>query len=341
MVLKFHKYMGNPILKPNLSNGWENFCVLNPAVVFDKKSNKFVMLYRAAGDDIKHKIYLGLATSDDGINFVRQSDKPIFDAVDYEPDGGCIEDPRLVEIGGRYYLTYAARAFAPGRYWLPDEIFKKERSTWLVKQPEDTPKFVKINHTVTYLAYTDDFVNYKKLGRITDSRLDDRDVVLFPRAVNGQYVRISRPEVNGEKAMHIAFSDDLVEWGDSKVLYRGKESWEGNRVGAGCPPIETDKGWLLVYHGVDPTNGVYRVGVLLLDKDDPSKIIARTKHFVMEPEFDYEQSGLYNGCVFPTGIVEKDGTLYIYYGCADKYVALATVKTEELLEELAKEENKE
>ncbi len=338
-ILKFDRYPGNPILSPEKRNRWENFCVLNPAVCFDEKTNKFVMLYRAGGDDIRHKIRLGLATSDDGIHFERRSDEPVFDADDYEPDGGCIEDPRIVCIDGRYFITYAARAFAPGRYWLPDKQFKAERGTWLVKQPECSPQFIKVNHTVTYLAYTDDFVTYKKLGRITDSRLDDRDVVLFPRKINGKFVRISRPEVNDEKAMWIAYSDDIVEWGKGEVLYRGTESWEGTRIGAGCPPVETDKGWLLIYHGVDPVSGIYRVGVMLLDKDNPSKILARTRRFVMEPELGYETSGLYNGCVFPTGVVERDGTLYIYYGCADKFVALATVKTADLIEELSKEEN--
>ena len=338
--MKFEKHIENPILKPNPNIDWENFCVLNPAVVYDNKNNRFVMLYRATGDDIKHKIRLGLAISEDGIHFTRQSDKPAFDALDYEPDGGCIEDPRLVEIGGRYYITYAARAFAPGRYWLPPEIFKAERAQWLKSQPQDTPAFVKLNHTVTYLAYTDDFVTYKKVGRITDSRYDDRDVVIFPRAINGKYVCITRPEINNEKSMYIAFSDDLVEWGDRELLYRGTEPWENCRLGAGCPPIETDDGWLLIYHGVDARDEVYRVGVMLLDKDDPSKVLARTKDFVMEPEFDYETSGLYNGCVFPTGAVERDGTLYVYYGCADKYIAVATAKTADVLAELRKNENK-
>lgn len=338
--MRIQKYAENPIFTPNPKNAWESFCVLNPAVVYDNKSNRFVMLYRAAGDDIKHKIRLGLAISEDGVHFIRQSDEPAFDALDYEPDGGCIEDPRMVEIGGRFYITYAARAFAPGRYWLPPEEHKAERSAWCKPQPDDAPMFIKANHTVTYLAYTDDFITYKKLGRITDSRNDDRDVVIFPRAVNGKYVRISRPEINGEKSMYIAYSDDLIEWGERKLLYRATTEWEGVRLGAGCPPVETDEGWLLIYHGVDPQAEIYRVGVMLLDKNDPSKVLARTKSFVMEPEFDYETSGLYNGCVFPTGIVERDGVLYVYYGCADKYISLATVKTADVLAELRKSENR-
>ena len=122
MNFKFTRYAGNPILKPNANNQWENLCVLNPAVVFDDKTNKFVMIYRAGGDEIKHNIRLGLAVSDDGYNFVRQSDEPIFDVDENDADGGCVEDPRVVNIDGIYYMTYASRAYAPGRYWLPYEI---------------------------------------------------------------------------------------------------------------------------------------------------------------------------------------------------------------------------
>ena len=114
--MKFKKYEGNPILSPNPANQWEERCVLNPAVIYDEKKEEFVMLYRAAGNDERHQIVLGLATSKDGINFVRQSDAPAFMGAHDEPEGGCVEDPRLMKIGDLYYMTYAARASAPGRY---------------------------------------------------------------------------------------------------------------------------------------------------------------------------------------------------------------------------------
>lgn len=324
----FHKFLDNPILSPNKSNDWENFCVLNPAVIFDDELNKFVMVYRAGGDDIKHKIRLGLATSDDGFHFVRCFDHPIFETDENDPDGGCAEDPRIVKIDDYYYMTYAARAFAPGRYWLPS--FIKEREEWFKPQKETVPSFYRINHTVTYLAMTKDFVHFTKLGRITDSRIDDRDVVIFPRKIGDKFVRINRPNINGTHYMHITFSDDLVEWGESEVLYKGVEDWESYKVGASCPPIETDKGWLLIYHAVDNQKFEYRVGILLLDKDDPRKILARTKKPVLEPDQDYEMNGLYKGCVFPTGAVLKDNIVYLYYGCADKTVSVATANLDEI-----------
>ena len=115
--MKIVKYKDNPILKPN-SNSWESRCVLNPAVVYDDDRKKFIMLYRAAGNDVRHQIVFGLAESDDGFNFKRVSDKPVFAPNHDEPEGGCVEDPRLVKIGDLYYMTYAARAYAPGQYWL-------------------------------------------------------------------------------------------------------------------------------------------------------------------------------------------------------------------------------
>ena len=92
----------NPILSPNPSNQWEERCVLNPAVIYDDERQKFVMLYRAAGDDKRHKIVFGLAESDDGVHFTRMSDEPIFSPDNSEPDGGCVEDPRLTKLGDLY-----------------------------------------------------------------------------------------------------------------------------------------------------------------------------------------------------------------------------------------------
>lgn len=337
---KFVRYEGNPVLKPKSENQWENLCVLNPAVVFDDKTNKFVMVYRAGGDEIKHNIRLGLATSDDGYNFVRRSDKPIFDIDEDDADGGCVEDPRIVNIDGIYYMTYASRAYAPGRYWLPYEQRVEEAKGWMRPHADSEPWFLRTNETISYLAATTDFVKYKRLGRITDAREDDRDVVIFPRKINGKFYMISRPVINEDRSMWISSSDDLMEWPTREKLYSGVEEWESGRVGAGCPPIETKDGWLLIYHGVNKNDGCYRVGLMLLDKDDPRKILAKTKKFVLEPETDYEKSGLYKGCVFPTGVVVKDGIMYVYYGCADKYVSLVTAKLDDALEYLKLPENR-
>lgn len=341
-MIKLKKYAGNPILEPNEANEWESACVLNPAVVQDEKTGEIVMLYRAAGRDKQHIIRLGLAKSTDGIHFERSGDKPVFDVDKDDADGGCVEDPRMVNIEGTYFMVYAARAYAPGQYWLEENfehVMCKELPGEVIS--EAAPYFAKNNKTVSYLAMTQDFKKYKRLGRITDARYDDRDVLLFPEKIDGKYVRISRPKMRqGEVKMPsiwITMSEDMMEYGEPELLLTGEEWWESARIGAGSPPIRTEKGWFMLYHGVAEKDGCYRVGAVLLDLKDPRKVISRTKEYIMEPEYGYETEGFYNGCVFPTGNVVKEGTLYVYYGCADKYVALATADFEELVRYLYRE----
>ena len=342
--MKIVKSKLNPILKPNPENEWEARCVLNPAVIYDDKRNKFVMLYRAAGNDVRHQIKLGLAESDDGEHFERIGSAPVFEGHHDDPDGGCVEDPRLVKIGDVYYLTYAARAYAPGRYWLEPYV---EGVTKAPRYLDDTdffcdglPSFAEENITVSYLAATKDFKVFKKFGRITEAAVDDRDVVIFPEKVNGKYVMISRPKFKNASvkmpSVWISFGDDLIEYGTPELLMTGEEWWEIQRMGTGTPPIKTEKGWFMLYHGVDE-KGVYRVGAVLLDLLDPRKIVARTKNFLMEPDEEFELNGIYEGCVFPTGTVVKDGVLYIYYGCADMYIGLAKCDFNELIDYLYNE----
>ncbi len=342
--MKFQKYVGNPILTPNPENQWEERCVLNPAVIYDDEKQEFVMLYRAAGNDVRHQIKLGLATSKDGIHFVRQSNEPAFQGHHEEADGGCVEGPRLMKIGDMYYMTYAARAYAPGRYWEEPWVEGVSKAPRYLDETdligEEVPFFAKENITVTYLACTKDFKVFKKFGRLTEANVDDRDVFLFPEKVNGKYVMIRRPKYKNTglkmPSIWIAFGDDMLAFEKPQLLMTGKEWWEVQRMGGGTPPIKTDKGWFMLYHGVDE-KGVYRVGAVLLDLNDPTKILCRTKDFLMEPDQDFELNGLYEGCVFPTGTVVKDGTLFVYYGCADMYIGLATCNFEELINYLYNE----
>lgn len=335
-MIKIKKYEGNPILKPSI-NDWESLCVLNPAVIFDDESKEFKMLYRAAGNDETHYIYLGLATSKDGINFTRSFDHPVLAPRLNEEDGGCVEDPRLVKMGDYYYLTYASRTFPPGQYW------KKEHGYYGFI-PTFGPTLLKNNNSITYLAVSKDLINFKRLGRITDSRFDDRDVILFPRMINNKFYKLSRAMEwcgkgyeNEKPAIWLSTSDDLMEWQDYKLLMKGETWWEDEKIGGSTPPVECKYGWLLIYHGVSSKDHAYRVGACILDKDNPLKVLARTKDFIMEPEYDYETSGYYNGCVFPTGIVLKDDILYIYYGAADKYICLGTLKFNQFVDALMKE----
>lgn len=329
--MKLERVSNNPILTPNPANEWEELCVLNPAVIFNDDDQKFYMFYRAAANDKKHTISLGLATSKDGVNFERFSDKPILTGEENGCDEGGIEDPRIVKMGDYYYLTYASRVFHPGQYWRDDKEY-------FGFQPEHGPRSLIYNNTLTHLAVSKDLIHWKKMGRITDPRFDDRDVVIFPEKVNGKYVMLSRGMErcgkgykNEKPAIYISYGDDLQIFDNYKLLMKGETEWESLKIGASCPPIKTEDGWLLIYHGVSEKDSNYRVGVVLLDLNKPNKIKYRTKHFIFEPEEDFETQGYYSGCVFPTGIVNKEGKLYIYYGAGDKVIGVATCSLNELL----------
>ena len=339
--MKLKKFEGNPILSPLKTNDWESLVTCNPGVIYD--NGVFYMLYRAAGNDPEHVIRLGLAISKDGFHFQRVSDQPVFGPSEDGPDSGCVEDPRIVKYGKEFYITYAYRPYAPGQYWKfgHDEILLPECG-------DDAPLALRNNLGNTGLAMTTDFHKFRRLGRLTSPILDDRDVILFPKKVQGKYVILHRPkEYIGQKygvkypSIWIKFSNDLLCWEDKKshLLLTGRDnSWE-EKIGGSTPPIKTSKGWLMLYHGVESGGlGYYRVGAMLLDSNNPTRIIGKTPLPILEPETEFETKGYYNGCVFPTGNVIVDGTLFVYYGAADKYGCTATCQVDELINYLLSEE---
>ncbi|MFH1367631.1 MAG: glycosidase [Elusimicrobiota bacterium] len=328
--MKLKKWEGNPVLKPTGKGYWEKMAVLNPGAYYD--NGKVYMLYRASGEIEDYRIYFGLATSVDGFHFKRESGQPVFSPEVKDLDAGCVEDARIVKYGEYYYVTYACRA-------LPPEMFWKGRAP---KYPDSAPRVLRENLTRTALARTKDFRNYERLGAITNDDVDDRDAIIFPEKVNGKYVMFHRPaEWVGAKygtekpGMWLAWSDDMLHWKDDYLLAVPKFEWEFKKIGGGTPPIKTEKGWLVIYHGVDADH-IYRSGAMMLDINDPKRIIARCPDFILEPEADFETKGVMKNVVFPTGNVVIDGTLFVYYGGADTVCCVATANLNEFVDHIMK-----
>ena len=335
--MKLRKYEGNPILSPNKDNRWESLVTCNPGAWYE--SGRFYLLYRAAGDDEEHHIFIGLAESDDGFHFSRVSQEPVLSPTENGFDAGTVEDPRIVKFGDEYYMTYAFRPYPPGQYWKNDYDRVEH-----IPHSKFAPKCLRENVGNTALAVSKNLTDFKKVGRLTDPSLDDRDVILFPEKINGKFYMLHRPkDYVGEKygtdspAIWIKSSEDLMDWNvESRLLMKGRQPWE-KKIGGCTPPLRTDEGWLMIYHGVSD-DFVYRVGACILDIEHPEKVLYRTRHFIMEPETEFEKNGLYKwGVVFPTGNVIVDGTLYVYYGASDQYCCVATADVAELLDFIKKD----
>ncbi len=183
------------------------------------------------------------------------------------------------------------------------------------------------------LARTREFERAERVGLIFSP--SNKDAVLFPKQFDGRWAVLHRPDAGGIEHIWSAFSPDLEHWGEPRCVVpeMGGPAWDGLKVGAGPPPILTDDGWLLIYHGVKEYGGrlVYRAGVALLDKEKPYKVIARCRNWVFQAEAPYEISGLVGNIVFPTGLLRRGDELWLYYGAADSSACLATAKLDDVL----------
>src|SRR5919199_4798110 len=315
------RYKKNPILVPNNVNWWESKAVFNCGILFN--CDKIHMLYRAIGEYEKYISRSGYASSIDGYNFDRSNETALSPHEEYEKYG--IEDPRIVEIDHQIYVSYVVL------------------SNYVSQRPIAS----------TALATTTDFSTYKRLGIITSKGSDNKDVVLFPEKLmsrqlsNGQdsvftYLFLHRPSTwIGSKygvdrpSIWLGEGSSLTKFEKHTLLIKPEQQWEMLKVGAGPPPIKTRHGWLLLYHGVD-SDHVYRAGAALVDVSDPSKILGRTRHPILEPKEPYEKNGDVNNVVFPTGTCVMDGKLFVYYGAADKVCCVATADLENLLDHVLK-----
>ena len=181
--------------------------------------------------------------------------------------------------------------------------------------------------------------NFTSFTRLENPFLPyNRNAVLFPRKINGNFVMLSRPCDNGHTAfgdIFVSESPDMVYWGRHRhVMGRGERWWENLKIGGGAAPIETDKGWLMFYHGVVNTcNGyVYSVGAAILDIDEPSRVLHRCGNYILTPEEWYEERGFVPNVCFPCATIHdsETGRIALYYGCADSYVGVAYTTAQEI-----------
>lgn len=300
------RYENNPIITPS-KNWWETAATFNPgSTLFE---NRVLLLYRASGGDGLSRF--GLAVSSDGTNFQRFAD-PIFEADlenPYERLG--VEDPRISKIEDTYYIVYTApsvyaaktfreRKFAPSLSHL---------APWRVRPS---------------LLTTKDWRSFERRGMLME--VDTKDACLLPEKINSEFVLFHRIYPHA----YLTYSTDLKTWHDEKVLFSPREGyWDSERVGLGTPPIKTEKGWLAIYHAVGQGHN-YRLGLILLDLKDPSKILYRSPQPILKPEKDYELFGAVPKVVFTCGMVEENDQYLVYYGAADKVIGLAYLAKDEL-----------
>jgi beta-1,4-mannooligosaccharide/beta-1,4-mannosyl-N-acetylglucosamine phosphorylase len=292
------RYSANPVIPRNPTEKLAR--VFNSALV--PFEGGFKGVFRAEDRTGIPHLYVGqssdgfhFAIDETPISFVDEKGQPAFSNYQY--------DPRLVEIEGTYYVVWCDDFCGPAL---------------AVARTKDFKTFVKLGHP---------FLPFNRNG------------VLFPRRINGEYVMLSRPSDSGHTNfgdIFISRSLDMIHWGEcDHVMERGWEWWNVTKIGAGCNPIETKDGWLLLFHGVAGTCSgfVYSLGGVLLDLENPSKVLARCSDYLLTPEADYETRGFVPNVVFPTSaLVDKDsGKMAIYYGAADTYTCLAFTTIDRLV----------
>jgi predicted GH43/DUF377 family glycosyl hydrolase len=300
--MELERYKGNPILTPT-TNWWENEAVFNCAAA--RSNGKVHILYRAIGEDRVSRF--GHAITENGLDITERKPDPAYESIGDELEKLGVEDPRITKIDDTYYITYTGVSLYPCCEVEPSLV---SSAPWRCR---------------VGLLSTKDFKTFTKHGCILPD-MDNKDVVLFPERINGKYVMLHRTFPN----IWIAYSDDLLHWYDHKLLMRVQPgSWDCNRIGAGAPPIKTEYGWLNFYHGVDHQRN-YRLGILLLDLDDPSKVIGRSAEPILSPREPWEKNGLVPNVVFTCGAIEMGDYYYVYYGGADKVIGIAVMSKSDI-----------
>lgn len=277
------RFEGNPILEPVPGHYWETRTVFNAAALY--AGERVHILYRAIGDDGVSR--LGYAESSNGYTIDKRHPEPVFAPSNSYENLGC-EDPRLILMDGECLMTYTAYRNHPINAF---------------------------QVSLTKVALEDLLSGRWNWGErwLPFEGIRNKNAVIFPRKIKGRYVMYSRIDPD----LCVAYSEDLKSWCDLKaVMHPRPNSWDCLKVGAAGPPIEINEGWLFIYHGVD-FDYVYRLGALLIDKDDPERILYRSEKPILEPQEGYERFGKVPNVVFSCGSVLLDDRLLVYYGGAD------------------------
>ena len=298
----FERFSGNPIIRPE-DMPYPVNTVFNAGAA--RVGEDILLLLRV--EDHRGLSHLTVARSRNGLDGWKIEAQPSLlpDPANYPEELWGIEDPRITHLEEKdcWAVTYTAYS----------------RSGPLVS-----------------LALTEDFKSFTRLGAVLPP--ENKDAVLFPVRFKGDWLMLHRPvPATPGVGAHIwmAASPDLRHWGEHRVLLPARQGgwWDANKIGACAPPLPTDEGWLLLYHGVKNTVSgcVYRLGLALLDLEDPRRILARSRQWVMAPKKDYEMVGEVAEVIFPCGWVRQGGRVILYYGCADNCLASARAELNELL----------
>ena len=322
--------------------GFENEGVLNPATI--KEGNSVHLFYRAVSKGNYSSI--GYCKLNGPLTIEERSDTPvIFPQFDYEAHG--VEDPRIVKIEDLYYLTYTA--------------YDGVNALGALATSKDLKTFEKLGIIVPQITYdefshlakskgiiNEKYLRYNEHERIKEKHgkkilIWDKNVIFFPRKINGKlhFLHRVRPDIqivciNNLQELTTEFWQKYFLNLNEYIALTPKHKHEVSYIGGGCPPIETEHGWLIIYHGVHDTikGYVYSACAALLDLHNPQKEIARLPYALFNPDHIWELIGEVNNVCFPTGTALFGDTLYIYYGAADEQIACASVSLSELLNEL-------
>ena len=294
------RYNNNPVIGREALK--DSLRIFNSAIVPYK--GEFIGIFRADHKNGYPQLHLG--KSKDAIRWEIEEDY-----IKFENEDGSLRkpilygyDPRLVKIEDTYYITWCNYFNGP---------------TVGIAKTKDFKTFIQLENA---------FLPFNRNG------------VLFPRKINGNYVLLNRPSDNGHTPfgdIYLSQSPDLTYWGKHRLVMKTSHYWWKNtKLGAGPVPIETSEGWLLIYHGVCTTCSgyIYSMGAALLDINDPSKIIANSEDYILTPEAPYETIGFVANVTFPCATLQdsETGRIAIFYGAADTYSALAFAQVDELLD---------